>query len=133
MRKEKLIKYSSMIFRIIIAATFLLAGSGKSQTDSTMASNFKNWNLGMNMMYVVGGFEVLGALFLLFPKTIIYGCYMLIIIMLGAVVIHILNFDELGFPLLNIALLICFCLIIYSKNYLKTANNIQLKKQNHEI
>jgi len=105
MRKEKLLKYSSVVLRIIVAILFLLAGSVKFQTDTTMATNFKNWNLGITMMFIVGVFEVLGGFFLLIPKTILYGCYMLIIVMLGALVIHILNFEELGFPLLNIVLI----------------------------
>ena len=115
MKKQQLIKYSSIILRIIIAVIFLLAGSGKFQTDSTMASNFKNWNLGIPLMFVIGIFEILGAIFLFIPKTIIYGCYMLVAVMLGAIIIHVLNFQELGFPLLNIALITALFLITYFK------------------
>lgn len=125
MKKQKLLKYSLVILRIAIAVVFLLAGSGKFQTDSIMASNFENWNLGITMMYVVGIFEVLGALLLLFHKTIQYGCYMLIIIMLGALTVHILNFDELGFPLLNIILLTLLLLIMYSNKSYKKPNILE--------
>ena len=125
MRKEKLLKYSSVILRIIIAILFLLAGSGKFQTDTTMASNFKNWNLGITIMFIVGVLEFLGGLFLLISKTILYGCYMLIIVMLGALVIHILNFEELGFPLLNIVLIAVLLLIIYLKKIISTNYKLQ--------
>lgn len=116
MRKDKLLKYSSIVLRIIVAILFLLAGSGKFQTDTTMASNFRNWNLGIAIMFIVAVFEVLGGLFLLIPKTILYGCYMLISVMIGAMVIHFLNVEELGFPFLNIILIAVLSLIIYLKN-----------------
>ncbi len=115
MKKQQLIKYSSIILRIIIAVLFLLAGSGKFQTDSTMASNFNNWNLGIPIMFIVGIFEIVGAILLLIPKTITYGCYTLIIVMLSALVIHILNYKELGFPILNIGLITVLLLILYLK------------------
>jgi len=83
-----------------------------------MASNFRNWNLGIAIMFIVGVFEVLGGFFLLIPKTILYGCYMLIIVMLGAIVIHFLNVEELGFPFLNIVLIVFLLLIIYHKETL---------------
>ena len=116
MKKQQLIKYSSIILRIIIAVIFLLAGSGKFQTGSIMASNFKNWSLGISMMYIVGVFEILGALFLFIPKKVTYGCYVLITIMLGAIVVHISNFEELGFPYLNITLIAMLLFIMNSRN-----------------
>ena len=125
MKKEKFIKYVSIVLRIVIAIVFLLAGSGKFQTDSTMASNFINWNLGISIMFIVGVFEVLGVVFLFIPKTVRYGCYMLIFVMLGAMIIHILNFEELGFPILNGALIIALILIIFFKKLIsqKVFNN----------
>lgn len=120
MKKQELIKYSSIILRIIIAVIFLLSGSGKFQTDSTMASNFKNWNLGISLMFIIGIFEILGAIFLFMPKTMIYGCYMLVAVMLGAMVIHILNLQELGFPILNITLIMILLLILYFKKLTST-------------
>lgn len=118
MQKHKLLKYTAIALRIIIAIVFLLAGSGKFQTDSTMASNFKKWDLGLTIMFIVGVFEISGAILLLVPKIVIYGCYLLIAVMLGAIVIHILNFEELGFPYLNIALIVVLLLIVYFKNQL---------------
>lgn len=120
MKKQELIKYSSIILRIIIAVIFLLAGSGKFQTDSTIASNFKIWNLGIPLMFIIGIFEILGAIFHFMPKTMIYGCYMLVAVMLGAMVIHILNFQELGFPILNITLIMILLLILYFKKLTST-------------
>ena len=128
MKKKQLIKYSSIILRIIIAVLFLLAGSGKFQTDSTMASNFKNWNLGIPTMFAIGIFEILGGIFLFIPKTNIYGCYMLIAVMIGAIVIHILNFQELGFPILNTALIMILLLIVYFKRLINTNNKPKIIK-----
>lgn len=116
MNKQQLLKVISVALRIIVAIVFLLAGSGKFQLDSTIATSFKNWGLGIPMMFMVGIAEIAGAIALLLPKTVKYGCFLLAAIMLGAAVVHLLNFKELGFPLLNLIIIILLTFILYTNN-----------------
>ena len=125
MRKSNLLKYVVILLRIAIASIFILAGSGKFQTDTTMASNFRNWNLGIIVMVVVGVMEITGAILLLVPKTVLFGISILIVIMLGALIIHFLNFEELGYPFLNIGLIAGLLLIIYFENHLGRNKSIK--------
>ena len=125
MKKSKLLKYVVIFLRIAIASIFISAGSGKFQTDTIMASNFRNWNLGITVMMFVGIMEITGAVLLFVPKTILYGAYVLLTIMLGAIAIHIINFEELGYPFLNIGLIAGLLLIIYFRNHLGRNKSIK--------
>lgn len=118
--KNKLLIIVIWVLRILLLLVFVLAGSGKFSNSSYMADNFIRWNLGVYFMNLVGSFEILGGVFLLFQKTIFYGCLMLLTIMLGAFVIHFIHFDELGFPLLNLTLIACISLLYYLSRSLKS-------------
>ena len=80
-------KYIHWVLRLVLAATFIMHGYPKL-----------GYNLGMNFIgYLVGPFEIFGAIFLLlgaFSKDIItrLGGLMIAIIMLGA--IFIIHFQD---------------------------------------
>ncbi|GMQ31544.1 DoxX family protein [Algoriphagus confluentis] len=108
----KLITVLELIIRISLFLVFAIAGSGKFDSQSVMAENFIRWNLGIPIMFFVGFSEILGAVLLLFTKTLKYAIILLSGVMLGATGIHFLNWDEMGFPGLNLLLLFLLMLIL---------------------
>lgn len=112
LKDHNTIKILIIVVQYILAILFIIAGSGKFDFDSTMAQNFINWKLGTAIMVFVGVFEVAGGLLLMFKKTIKYAVPLLIIIMFGAAIIHFLNFKELGFPLLNVVLILLLLAVL---------------------
>ena len=110
-QRDQMLSITSAFLRLIIAVIFRLAGSGKFQTASTMAINFEKWNLGRLIKYSVGIIELLGAIFLFFPKTVLLGCFMLIVIIIAAVVVHFVHFEDLGLPFLNLMLILALLFV----------------------
>ena len=94
----KLFTSIGLILRIILFLVFALAGSGKFNSQGVMAENFIRWNLSIPILFFVGFSEILGAVLLLFTKTLHYAIVLLSVVMLDATGIHVLNWDEMGFP-----------------------------------
>ncbi len=128
MKKEKLSKCSTIVLRVAVTLVFLLAGSGKFQTESIIATNFKNWNLGPSVMYMVGFTEIIGVLFLFSQKTISYGFYLLIAVMAGAIIIHFINFESLGFPILKVILIILLLTILNLNKVVRHPKQLHYEK-----
>ncbi len=84
---------------IIGAVLFLLAGSGKFSFSGNLYDNFIDWGYNGTILILVGISEVLGGILLLWPARRGYGIFLLSAVMLGAIVTHLLNFQDLGWPL----------------------------------
>ena len=108
----RLVTVFELILRISLFFVFAMAGSGKFNSQSVMAENFIRWDLSIPVMFFVGVLEIMGAVLLLLSKTLKYAIFLLSSVMLGAIGIHFLNWDEMGFPYLNLILLFLLLLII---------------------
>ena len=128
MKKEKLLNYSTIVLRVAVTLVFLLAGSGKFQAESIIATNFKNWNLGPSVLYIVGFTEIIGVLLLFSPKTISYGCCLLIAVMANAIIIHFINFESLGIPILKVILIILLLTILYLNKVIRHPKQLLYEK-----
>lgn len=89
-----------------------------------MYENFIRWGYNGFLMVIAGLMEGIGAILLIIPKTRLYGAFVLITVMVAAAITHFLNFEELGWPLLNAGLIALLSLIIYWNNM----PNINLQK-----
>jgi uncharacterized membrane protein YphA (DoxX/SURF4 family) len=81
---------------VLLAAMFLLSGSGKLANAATSYGNtwdeqFVAWGYPAWFRLVVGAGEVLGAIALLVPRVRFIGAAVLTGLMLGAVPTHLLN------------------------------------------
>lgn len=103
---NKMWAITAWVLSIICAIIFLLASLGKFSFEGNMYDNFIKWGYNGFLLLSVGVFELLGAIFLLIPKLRKYGVFSLIIVMIGASVTHFINFEELGFPLFSLGLIV---------------------------
>jgi uncharacterized membrane protein YphA (DoxX/SURF4 family) len=75
--------------QVLVALTFVAAGSGKLLGRADMIALFDAVGLGQWFRYVTGSLEVLGALLLIVPGKSASGAVLLACVMAGAVVAHL--------------------------------------------
>jgi len=75
--------------QVLVALTFVAAGSGKLVGSAQMVALFDAVGLGQWFRYVTGLLEVLGALLLIVPGKTAFGAVLLACVMAGAVVAHL--------------------------------------------
>ena len=89
-----------LVLFTLLSMIFVIAGSGKFDKESFIADNFIKWGYSHNFMYLIGLGEVIGGIGLLIPRIRTHAVIILAVIMLGAIYTHLMNFDQLGYPLL---------------------------------
>ena len=77
------------ILQVLLGLFFIFAGFNKLRDLSATISMFGNLGLPSVLAYVVGGAELLGGIGLLVPRLTRLAAMGLIIIMIGAVFMHI--------------------------------------------
>ena len=75
--------------QVLVALTFVAAGSGKLVGSAAMVALFDAIGIGQWFRYVTGSLEVLGALLLIVPGTTAFGAVLLACVLAGAVVTHL--------------------------------------------
>ena len=75
----------------IVALAFLAAGATKLAGWTPNPQNFALWGLPSWSMYATGFIEVVGAVLLAIPLTRLIGAGVLIVVMIGAVGVHLWN------------------------------------------
>lgn len=108
---------ASWIIQVLIAALFLMMGSGKLMSDPEVVANFTRWGMPDKMYLVIGFFEVLGAIGLLIPRVAGLAAVGLILIMLGALFTHI-RFSEM-MAILPAVVIVLLGFVAYLRNPLK--------------
>lgn len=86
---SKYANVGSWIVQVLLALLFLMMGGQKLMGAEEAAANFARWGYPGFMIYLIGTFEVLGAIGLLIPRLASLAALGLIVIMLGAVYTHI--------------------------------------------
>lgn len=113
MNIQKITSVTLWILCVSLALTFILAASGKFAKNTLMHENFIRWGYGYWVMLLTGIAEGIGAMLLFVRKLRILGIAILIFIMLGAAYTHLMNFEELGLPILNIILIMILMLAVF--------------------
>ena len=72
------------IFRIVVAAFFILTGGNKLLGNPMMVDIFGRLGLGQGFRLLTGAIEVAGAVLVLVPATSVYGALVLACVMAGA-------------------------------------------------
>ena len=75
--------------QVLVALTFVAAGSGKLLGSPDMIALFDAIGVGQWFRYVTGLLELVGALLLIVPGKIAFGAVLLACVMAGAVVAHL--------------------------------------------
>ncbi|MDF2515730.1 MAG: hypothetical protein K0R59_1026 [Sphingobacterium sp.] len=114
-----------MTLKIINAALMIMAifmglkqGWAMLSGKSEMIAMFSKWNIGKTGLMVIGAATMLSALLIIFPKTFIWGNFLMAAGILMIICLHLLDRDlkgmaiELPFLLLNL-------IIIYLQHPLK--------------
>ena len=91
MNREKLNTVIGWVLTGVVALILWLNGVGKLMNSPAAIAEFEHWGYSRLFMYTVGTLEVFAGLFLVAPQMSIYGAFLVIILMLGAVVTHILH------------------------------------------
>lgn len=102
---SKVITNLNWIIRAGLFLIFLISSLGKFDLHGNMAGNFIRWGLPLSLMVFIGVCEFLGGILLLVPRYAVHGAILLIGIMIGSVVQHIVQHNEMGFPLLPLAII----------------------------
>ncbi|MGE3466659.1 MAG: DoxX family protein [Pyrinomonadaceae bacterium] len=90
----------SWIIQILIAVMFLMMGGQKLMGEAEVTANFARWGFPSFMQYIIGFFEVAGAIGLLIPRLAGLAASGLILIMMGALGTHLMHgeFDMAPVP-----------------------------------
>ena len=76
------------ILQVVLGLFFMFAGFNKLRDMATTVAMFGNLGLPSELAYVVGGAELLGGIGLLVPRLTRFAAMGLLIIMIGAVLMH---------------------------------------------
>ncbi len=109
------------VIQILIAGLFLMMGSQKLMSDPETVANFTRWGMPDNIYFVIGTFEVLGAIGLLIPRLAGLAAVGLILIMGGALFTH-LTHNEMGMALMPLMVMMLLGVVVYLRNPLKAFN-----------
>jgi hypothetical protein len=88
-RPTKRLNIVLWILQILAAAMFFLAGGSKLAGVAPMVEMFDKIGLGQWFRYLTGGLEVIGAILLLIPGTVVAGGALLVVTMVGAIATHL--------------------------------------------
>jgi DoxX-like family len=98
---------------LILFAVFmgLKQGGAMLSGKPAMTDMFAKWNIGKTGVMVLGAFTLLGAILILFPKTFIWGNFIMAAGILFIIVLHLTDKDmqgvlvELPFFLLSLVII----------------------------
>jgi hypothetical protein len=102
-------KISSWIIAGLLTALYLFSATGKLflHPEQMEPMHLANWRV----IIAVG--EIVSALLFLFPKTNIFGAFLLSSYMGGAIIIHMTNSISIGMP---VVILILIWLVAFLRN-----------------
>ena len=93
------------VLRVLLALTFAASASGKLDPGGNIAEAFTRWGYPIPMMMAIGVVEMIASIALLVPRFTTPACATLALTMVGSIVTHFTNFDEMGWPLLPVVLI----------------------------
>ncbi|MEO7659038.1 MAG: DoxX family protein [Pyrinomonadaceae bacterium] len=106
---------ASWVIQLAVAGLFFVMSFPKLMSNPETVANFVRWGLPSPMHLVIGGFELLGAIGLLIPRTSAMAALGLILIMIGALFTHIIH-AEMMMTLLPLVVILLLGFVIYVRN-----------------
>ena len=103
------------ILQVLLAAAFIMSGFNKLNNASETVKMFGSMGLPAWFAYFTGGAELLGGIGLLIPRTVRPAALGLMLIMAGAVVMHIVKIPggiAKGIPALVLLALLAVVLVL---------------------
>ena len=91
MNSKRTAKIVGWVLSVLIAVVFLLTGISKLTGNEMIQSQFSGWGYSVMFMYAIGVVEVLSAIALLIPGTVVYATGALGAVMLGATYTHLIH------------------------------------------
>lgn len=91
-KKKNQTRWYDYVFHLlafVLALLFFATGGTKLIDFSSHVASFAQWGYPAWFMYLIGGIEVISALFLIFPLTRYYGATLIVFVMIGAIFTHI--------------------------------------------
>ncbi len=101
------------ILCVILAALYLFAGATKLAGQAMHVQAFAHWRYPLWFMYVVGAWEVIGAILLLVPKTSAFAAVLLAVNMLGAIYTTAIRVTEPNTATAPAVLLVILVIVAY--------------------
>jgi len=95
MNQSRVKSVISWVVQILLAASYVLAASGKLMSRPQWIELFRNWGFPDKVYLVIGALELAGAIGLLIPRLAGYAATGLILIMIGATATHLFNGEGL--------------------------------------
>lgn len=113
-------KWVIRILQAILIIAFLMSGAVKLSGNAQMLHDFTEvYGLSKGFMYIIGTFEVLGAIGLLVgfwkPKIVVLASAGLVIIMVGAVFTHLYAGQGIAVAMAPLVLCVISLVVLFSK------------------
>lgn len=106
---------AAWLLQLIAAAFFLMAAFGKLAGVPEMIALFDAIGLGQWLRYVTAAVEVIGAVMLLWPRTVHYGALLLLATMACAILVHL--FVLKNSPMMAVVAFAILALILWLRRH----------------
>jgi hypothetical protein len=110
-RPSRTFEVATWVLRIVLAAVFLIAGTSKLAGARTHVETFENLGVGQWLRYVTGSVEVIAAILIMIPRTVVLGAALLTATMIAATATHLFLIG--GSPLATLVLLLMSFLVAW--------------------
>ncbi|MDW3191025.1 MAG: DoxX family protein [Cytophagales bacterium] len=93
MDKRKVKNVFAWILQVVLGLEFILAGQAKFTRMDSWATMFRDWGYPDHIYLLVGGLELVGAVFVFIPKMASKAALGLAVIMIGALLTHAIHME----------------------------------------
>lgn len=91
MNKKKVKNVLTWVLQVLMGLEFILVGQAKFTNMRSWEAQFERWGYPDHVYLLVGGLELVGAIFVLIPKTASRAALGLGVIMIGATLTHVVH------------------------------------------
>jgi len=88
MERSRIKNYAAWALQILLSAFFVMAAAPKLMGNPEVVESFRQWGMPEKSYLLVGALELLGAVGLLIPHTVVYAAGGLVLLMIGATGTH---------------------------------------------
>ena len=99
------------VLQLLLAGVFLIVGTAKLAGAQMLVETFEKLGLGQWFRYFTGSVEVIAAIMIIIPRTVVVGAALLAATMIGAFDTHVLLIG--GSPIPALVLLVLAALVVW--------------------
>lgn len=93
------------VLQLLLAVVFLIAGATKLAGAQTQVETFAKLGVGQWFRYVAGGIEIIAAVLIMVPRTVVIGAALLVGTMTAAIEAHLVVIGGSPLPALVVLVL----------------------------